>query len=394
MLYRLEKSGFEAYIVGGGVRDILLGGHPKDFDIATDAHPEDVAKLFNNCRLIGRRFRLAHVYFRREIIEVATFRGEHGKGGDHRRDNGMILRDNVYGTLEEDVFRRDFTMNALYYGIKDFALLDFMGGLEDIKNKTLRMIGDPKQRYQEDPVRILRAIRLAGKLDFNIHKDTEQPIVSLRHLLMEVPPARLFEEMLKIFFSSKGLAIFELLHRYELRDLLFPTLATEDPTALKLMSLTLQSTDDRVKEGKPVTPAFIFAALIWQPACELALQYEQQGESKYYAMEMAMDDLFRQQAKTLAIPKRFQKASKDILHFQHRLVNLLRSRVTPTFHHNRFRAAYDFLVLRGEAGENVKKEAQWWTDYQAVDEEQQDRMLTELPDRKRRPRKKKPSNEH
>src|SRR5690606_33324797 len=224
VLYRLKNAGYSAFIVGGGVRDLLLGRHPKDFDVVTDALPEEVDRLFRNCRLIGRRFRLAHVRFGRDVVEVATFRAT-GNGEDDARlhdETGRILRDNVYGTIDEDVWRRDFTVNALYYNIADFTLWDYTTGLEDIKSRTLRLIGDPETRYREDPVRMLRAVRLAAKLDFTIAPGTAEPIPRLAPLLADVPPARLFDEVLKLFQSGHAVRSFDLLREHGLFGYLFP----------------------------------------------------------------------------------------------------------------------------------------------------------------------------
>ncbi len=274
VLYRLHKAGYRAMLVGGGVRDLLLGHAPKDFDIATDAHPEQVKKLFSNSRLIGRRFRLAHVFFGREIIEVATFRASQldetqgDEDVDREHDtSGRILRDNVYGQLDDDVWRRDFTVNALYYDIANFSIVDYTDAMNDVKNKVMRLIGDPRTRYREDPVRMLRAIRFAAKLDFTIHPDSEQPIYELGHLLADIPPARLYEEVLKLFHSGKGVITLQLLRKYDLLQYLFKaadeTLKQSNETFEAFIHLALESTDKRINQGKPVTPAFLFAAMLW-----------------------------------------------------------------------------------------------------------------------------------
>ena len=218
VLYRLKKAGFEAYLVGGCVRDLLLGREPKDFDVVTDARPDQIKKVFRNCRLVGRRFRLAHVQFGRDIIEVATFRGSVEENSEHRflNEEGRLLRDNQYGNIEEDVWRRDFTVNSLYYNIKDFSVIDYVGGMEDHLSGTLRLIGDPETRFREDPVRMLRAVRFAVKLGFNLHPDSEKPIAGLADLLNNIPPARLFDETLKLFLSGYALQTFEMLRHYDL----------------------------------------------------------------------------------------------------------------------------------------------------------------------------------
>ena len=284
VLYRLHEAGFSAYLVGGAVRDVLLDEHPKDFDVATDAHPEEIRKLFRNCILIGRRFRLAHVRFRNEVIEVATFRTEAKPVANPKND--MIMRDNRYGTIVEDAWRRDFTVNALYYNIADFSVVDFTQGLEDLKHRQLRIIGDPELRYREDPVRMLRAIRFAGKLNFGLHPETEEPIKRLSPLLEWVPAARLFEEFLKLFFHGHGQKTFELLCQYDQFQYLFPSTFKAiqlHAQARRLLELTLKSTDDRVKIDKPVTPAFLLAALLWYPLQETIDIFHEEGQPRQQA---------------------------------------------------------------------------------------------------------------
>ena len=266
VLYRLKQAGYQAYLVGGGVRDLLLGREPKDFDVATDASPEEVKRVFRNCRLIGRRFRLAHVYFGREIVEVATFRsvGEVIGKGERQTSNGMLVRDNVYGTIEEDALRRDFTVNALYYNIEDFSVLDYADGLKDLESGTLRLLGDPDVRYREDPVRMLRAVRFAAKLGFMLAPSCEEPLFTSGHLLESVPAARLFDEVVKLFMGGTSVQAFEKLRHYDLFARLFPetdeALSHEDqdfPVTFVLRGL--ENTDQRISVGKPVTPAFLFA---------------------------------------------------------------------------------------------------------------------------------------
>ena len=287
VLYRLNKSGYEAYLVGGGVRDILLGGKPKDFDIATNATPEEVHALFRNSRLIGRRFRIVHVVFGREIIEVTTFRGNAGDAedgqDDERRTNehGLLLRDNVYGTQEEDALRRDFTVNALYYCIRDFTVIDFANGIEDLRNRRIRLIGDPETRYREDPVRMLRAVRFAAKLDFEIEPETEAPIRELAPLLSLIPPARLFDEVLKLFAAGHGEKTYDLLRRYNLLAPLFPETARaiDAGESDELIRQALRNTDARVAQGKSVTPYFLYAALLW-PALQAEWHRQRPGPGR------------------------------------------------------------------------------------------------------------------
>ncbi|MDQ7075512.1 MAG: polynucleotide adenylyltransferase PcnB [Gammaproteobacteria bacterium] len=261
VLYRLNDAGFRACLVGGGVRDLLLGLKPKDFDIATSASPEEVRALFRNCRLIGRRFRLAHVLYGREVIEVATFRASHRDGEDGRTDaGGRIMRDNVFGDIAEDALRRDFSVNALYYDIKDYSIHDYAGGMADVSARLLRLIGDPVTRYKEDPVRMLRAVRFAAKLDFEIAPEASDPIADLASELGEIPPARLFEEVLKLFHSGHAVKSLELLHDYYLLDYLFPhaakKLGDDDESTWDLLERGLNNTDQRIRAGKSVTPAF------------------------------------------------------------------------------------------------------------------------------------------
>jgi len=337
VLYRLSQAGHQAFLVGGGVRDLLLGHEPKDFDIATDATPEQVRSVFRNCRLIGRRFRLAHVFFGSEIIEVATFRGApagHDPGqksdlvtdaGDRLVENGMILRDNVYGTIAEDALRRDFTINALYYNIEDFSLLDYAGGLEDIRDGRLRLIGgDIEARYREDPVRMLRAVRFACKLGFIIDPACEAPLPEMAPLLAEVPPARLFEEILKLFHTGYALNAFEKLRRYDLFAQLFPetdeALARQDQEfPITFVSRGLDNTDKRIRERKSVAPPFLFAVLMWEP---VRMRYQallDQGVAENEAIAIAAQEVASRQQRQIAIPKRFGLPMREIWLLQPRL---------------------------------------------------------------------------
>ena len=385
VLYRLHEAGHRACLVGGAVRDLLLGGHPKDFDVATDATPEQVRALFRNCRLIGRRFRLAHVVFGREIIEVATFRGSSDDGsGDRHLVDGRLVRDNVYGTIEEDAVRRDFTVNALYYDISDFSVLDSVGGMDDLQHRVLCLIGDPEQRYREDPVRMLRAARLAAKLGFEIDAATAAPFAALGPLLSEAPPARLFDESLKLFMSGHGLASFKALERYGLLQHVFPAtarvLAGEHAGAFrKLVERTLANTDARVREDKPVTPAFLFAALLWEPVRRAAQAAIDAGTDAAAAWSHATDRVLHEQAQRVAIPRRFTIAVEEIWSMQPRFTQLTRKRAFRLLEHPRFRAAYDFLVLRACEGGEVAELAQWWTDAQELGHDQLAERLSSAP---------------
>ena len=370
VLYRLKNSGYQAYLVGGGIRDILLGLKPKDFDVATDAHPEQVRELFRNCRLIGRRFRLAHVHFGREIIEVSTFRASHTDAidGEGHEEDGRIIRDNVYGKLDDDVWRRDFTVNALYYNIEDFSIVDYVGGLEDIKNRQLRLIGIPEDRYQEDPVRMLRAIRFAIKLGFSIHPVSEQPIRKLAPLLERIPEARLFEEFLKLFMSGQSEKTYQQLREYGLFAMLFPQtekfLNRGDEFIHKLLLSAFRNTDTRLAEDKPVTPAFLLAALLWVPVRDLANDHEGNGLSEMDAIHLASDAVISHQISSTSMPRRFTHMARDMWALQVRLKNIRGKRPLKLLAHQRFRAAYDFLLLRAEAGEDVQELASWWTTFQ------------------------------
>ena len=391
--------------MGGGVRDLLLGREPKDFDVATDAHPEDVRRVFRNCRLIGRRFRLAHVHFGREIIEVATFRGMHDASEEGKREseNGMLLRDNVYGTLEEDALRRDFTVNALYYNIEDFSVVDYAGGMKDLESGVLRLLGDPEQRYREDPVRMLRAARFAAKLGFSINPACERPLFELGDLLEGVPAARLFEEVLKLFLGGTAVHAFEKLRHYGLFGHLFPD--TEDSLSheehdfpITFVTRGLQNTDTRVREDKPVTPAFLFAVLLWEPARLLARELEEQGKSKYDAMQQAGGEIISRQVARVSIPKRFSLQMREIWTLQHRLEQRGGKRSMRLLGHPRFRAAYDFLLLRAESGEVEQELADWWTQFQEAGEEGRGQMAATAgadgkKKRRRRRRRKKPAAE-
>jgi poly(A) polymerase len=394
VLYRLKQGGYQAYLVGGGVRDLLLGREPKDFDVATDATPEEVRRVFRNCRLIGRRFRLAHVHFGREIIEVATFRGG-GEGEEtagHRHiEKGMIVRDNLYGTREEDALRRDFTVNALYYNIADFSVIDYAGGLQDLREGRLRLIGeDPEQRLREDPVRMLRAVRFAAKLGFKIDPDCERPLSELGHLLQEVPAARLFEEVLKLFQGGVALETFEKLRHYDLFRRLFA--ATEECLTheeqsfpITFVSRGLANTDRRIQEEKPVTPAFLFAVLLWEPVRRRFQELVAADTPPYEAMHVAGGEVLSAQQSQVSIPKRFGLPMREIWELQLRLEEREGKRPYRLVTHPRFRAAYDFLVLRAESGEVAAELADWWTRFQGANGEERSGMTGAR--RRRRPRR-------
>ncbi|MDP9010153.1 MAG: polynucleotide adenylyltransferase PcnB [Pseudomonadota bacterium] len=438
VLYRLKEAGYQGFLVGGAVRDLLLGLRPKDFDVATNALPEEVRRLFRNCRLIGRRFRLAHVFFGSEIIEVATFRataaperedaedadaeageagaeagadgeadgeaaGESGNSADPGPDDavaefsppsdsehrafdprGRILRDNIYGTIEEDVWRRDFAANGLYYNIEDFSIWDFVDGVSDIKARRLKLIGDPETRYREDPVRMLRAVRFAAKLDFSIEPATERPIKQLAYLLDGVPPARLFDEVLKLFLSGFGAKAYRLLQQYGLFEHLFPQSAAAFALAPyayagEMLELGLANTDARIAADKPVTPTFLFAVLLWSAVLR-ELNERQAGPAPDLALLMQVcDTVLRAQQSRVAIPRRFAIPMRELLMLQPRFNRRSGVKSLSLLQHPRFRAAYDFLLLRAQVGVADPELAKWWTDIQVLPQEERVALVQARP---------------
>ncbi|MFT5789650.1 MAG: poly(A) polymerase [Shewanella sp.] len=380
VLYRLHKSGFKAYLVGGGVRDILLGMQPKDFDVVTNATPEEIKRLFRNCRLVGRRFRLAHIVFGRDVIEVATLRGHHVDSEEKiskTNESGRLLRDNVYGSIDEDAERRDFTVNALYYDISDFSIHSYGGGLQDLESRTIRLIGDPETRYREDPVRMLRAVRFATKLDMTIESAAADPIKELAPLLKDIPAARMYEEVLKLFFAGKAAQNYNMMRDFGLFAPLFPLVDTQlDETPhgpiAKLLQEMMENTDLRIEQEKPVTPAFFYAALLWYPltqrADDIALE---SGLSLYDAYTAAMGDIMEQQCRTISLPRRFSSVTKDIWQLQLRFERNKGTKAFKFIEHPKFRAAYDLLLLRGDAeGGAVAKNAAWWKSFVEGSEDQ------------------------
>ena len=372
VLYRLREAGFGGYLVGGAVRDLLVGGAPKDFDVATDATPEQVKALFRNCRLIGRRFRLAHVVYGREIIEVATFRAnsaDDAEGDREVHEGGRLLRDNIYGTIEEDAIRRDFTANALYYAIEDFSVRDYTGGYADVEARLLRLIGEPEARYREDPVRMLRAVRLAAKLGFTIEAATAEPIPRLAPLLAEAAPARLFEETLKMFLSGHAVASFELLESTGLLPALLPetaqALASNKSGALRRMLLDgLRNTDRRVAADETVSPAFLYAVLLWPAYCRALALLQAQGVHAAEAQRRAADRVTLHQVGRTALPRRFSLPMQEIWLLQPRFALRQRKRVFRLLAHPRFRAAFDFLELRLSASDSHAEDVAFWREAQ------------------------------
>ena len=399
VLYRLNKGGYDAYLVGGGVRDILLNLEPKDFDIATNATPEQIKALFRNCRLIGRRFRLAHILFGREVIEVATFRGHHENNAENvcqktskQSEDGMLLRDNIYGSIEEDAQRRDFTINALYYSAKDFKVYDFANGIADVYAKKIRLIGDPETRYREDPVRMLRAIRFATKLDMTIDADTKAPIKELAPLMANIPPARMFEEFLKLFMSGKALANFHQLRDYSLFQYFFPVVDQQlnqksNPYLADFINLAMKNTDHRVNNDQRVTPAFLFAAMLWYPMQEhiqrLNKETQLTPQDVFFA---ALSEIMSEQQRSIAIPKRFQAVMKDIWILQEKLSRRDGKRAFKALEHPKFRAGFDFLLLRAEIenangneqGVELQELAKWWESFQHSNADTQQLMVKSI----------------
>jgi poly(A) polymerase len=455
VLYRLREAGYEAFLVGGCVRDLLIGITPKDFDIATSALPEEVKRTFRNCRLIGRRFRLAHVFFGREIIEVATFRAMSApvddlpidtsvpdldddeiaedlvdeldddadeideatvlsEAGSHRTgihghtplierdrsrhagagnddddedrvtdEHGRILRDNAYGNIDDDVWRRDFTANALYYNIADFSIWDYVGGVADIAARRLKLIGDPVTRYREDPVRMLRAARFEAKLGFTLDGETGTAIPQLRALLASVPPARLFDETLKLFLTGHGAMSLVVLQRHGLLGELLPTVAAylerhPDGAVARLLRQGLINTDQRVAAGKPVTPTFLFALLLYGPIAEII---EKQPQEKWHDIGTildAVDRAARAAQGRITIPKRFALGVREMFAAQPRLEQPRGRRALRMLEQPRFRAGFDLLLLRADMGLASRELADWWTKVQEVSQADRDRMADSL----------------
>lgn len=410
----LQQAGYRAFIVGGAVRDLLLGIAPKDFDVATDATPEQVQRLFRRARLIGRRFQIVHVQFGQEIIEVSTFRAlmdapkpapaEEGEASaappkrlrreeldrrTHAVDaSGRVLRDNVWGEQHEDATRRDFTINAMYYDPATQTVLDYHNGMADIRARLLRMIGDPATRYREDPVRMLRVVRFAAKLGFEIDEATRAPIQPLADLVHNVPAARLFDEMLKLLLSGHALACLKQLRKEGLHHGLLPLLdvVLEQPHGESFITLALNSTDARVKAGKPISPGFLFATLLWHDVQQRAQQYEAGGEYAVPALHHAMDDVLEMQTEKLAIHKRFSADMREIWGLQSRLEKRSGRSPLKLIEHQRFRAGYDFLLLRCESGELDPAIGAWWGAFIEGNAAEREALLSQ-GGRERAPRK-------
>lgn len=392
----LQENGYKAYVVGGAVRDLLIGQHPKDYDIATNATPEEIRRCFRRSRIIGRRFQIVHVHAGAEVLEVTTFRG--GLSADAKTDtHGRVLHDNVFGTQAEDAARRDFTVNALYYDPRNETIIDYHHGVADLKQKTLRMIGDPKKRYREDPVRMLRAVRLAAKLGLIIDPAAREPIRVMAELIDNVPAARLFDEMLKLLTSGHAVKCVTQLRHEGLHHGLLPLLDVilEQPQGEKFVMLALTSTDQRVQQGKPISPSFLFGTLLWHEVLAHWDKIKATGERPIPALYAAMDQVLDSQAEKLAITRRIAGDIKEIWALQARFEGRSGKRPYALLEQPRFRAAYDFLVLRAEAGEIDHELATWWTAFQEANGDERAEMLlpSAASDKKRRRRKPRSSKE-
>lgn len=391
----LQAAGFKAFVVGGAMRDLLLDRHPKDFDIATDATPEAVRKVFRRSRIIGRRFRLVHVMFGADTVEVSTFRRAIEHDEAETDEHGRLLRDNEFGDQEQDAARRDFTANALFYEPTSQAIYDYHNGYADIRANTLRMIGDPAVRYREDPVRMLRAVRLSAKLGMQIEAATAAPISQLKELLANVPEARLLDEMLKLLLSGHAYECVKKLRAMNLHHGLLPMLDVilEQPLGEKFVMLALQTTDQRISQDKPVSPAFLFAALLWHEVLADWLARQKAGERPIAALHEAMDGVLGRQRAQLAIPRRYDAVMKELWLLQPRFVQRSGQRPLRLLAMERFRGAYDFLLLRCESGEVDIQLGEWWTEFQDASDARREEMLVadEAPKKPRRRKKKAPA---
>jgi poly(A) polymerase len=376
----LQEAGFKAYVVGGAVRDLLLGVKPKDFDIATNATPEQVKRLFRRAFIIGKRFQIVHVMFGQDLLEVTTFRGP-ASGESPKDEHGRVLRDNTFGEMHEDAVRRDFTINAMYYDPATQTVLDYHGGIADIRKKMLRIIGVPEARFREDPVRMLRVVRFAAKLQFSIDPATAAPIAVMASLIDNVPSARVFDEMLKLLLSGQALACLLRLRAEGLHHGLLPLLdvVLEQPMGEKFVTLALASTDERVKQGKPVSPGFLFASLLWHQVVEKWNAYQAAGEYPIPALHLAADDVLNAQTDKLAIQRKIGSDMRDIWAMQPRFERRTGKSPYKLLEHPRLRAAYDFLLLRCASGEIDAELGEWWTEFMAADNAERDLMMTRKP---------------
>ncbi|GAB3539261.1 polynucleotide adenylyltransferase PcnB [Noviherbaspirillum agri] len=375
----LQEAGFKAFVVGGAVRDLLLGVKPKDFDVATNATPEQVKRLFRRAFIIGKRFQIVHVMFGQDIIEVTTFRGASADNAP-KDEHGRVLRDNTFGEQHEDAARRDFSINAMYYDPASQTVLDYHHGIEDIRHKTLRIIGTPEARYREDPVRLLRVVRFAAKLQFTIDPATREPIQVMAPLINNVPAARVFDEMLKLLMSGHALACLQQLRTEGLHHGLLPLLdvVLEQPLGEKFVTLALSNTDERVQQGKPVSPGFLFAALLWHQVLEKWNAYQAAGEYPIPALHLAADDVLNTQTEKLALQRRIATDMRDLWAMQPRFERRTGKSPYKLLEHPRLRAGYDFLLLRCESGEIDMDIGDWWTDFIAADGPGREALLAKL----------------
>ena len=395
----LQEAGYKAFLVGGAVRDLLLGIKPKDFDVATNATPEQVKRLFRRAFIIGRRFQIVHVMFGQELIEVTTFRGAASEAVP-KDAHGRVLRDNTFGEQHEDAVRRDFTINAMYYDPASRQVLDYHGGIADIRNRVLRMIGTPEARFREDPVRLLRVVRFAAKLGFNIDPSTREPMAVMAPLINNVPAARVFDEMLKLLLSGHALACLQQLRKEGLHHGLLPLLdvVMEQPLGAKFVRLALGNTDERVRQGKPVSPGFLFASLLWHQVLEKWRAYEAAGEHSLPALHMAADDVLNSQTDKLALQRKIASDMREIWAMQPRFDRRIGKSPYKLLEHLRFRAGYDFLLLRCASGEIDREIGDWWTEFQNADGPGREALLAkrksngEAPARKRRRRSSRPKS--
>lgn len=397
----LQDAGFDGYLVGGCVRDLLLRKTPKDFDVATNATPEQIKTLFRRARIIGRRFRLVHVRAGREIVEVATYRAPQsaakkyhfGVGSVRTTHSGRVLEDNVFGSLEQDAVRRDFTINALYYDPHKRQVVDFVGGVRDAQNNQLRIIGDARERFIEDPVRLLRALRFHAKLNLTLSDSLQQRISEGVNLLDDVPAPRLFDEIIKMFHHGHALKSWQVMRRYGVVDRLFPLSAThfaKHPRGEELVQSAMHNTDQRVAEGKPVIPAFLFAVLLWLPFCEQLARQQRRGVPLPEAIWRSGEKLFSQQGARAQVPRRVSTVAVEMWEMQFALAQRKPRRIDSILANRRFRAGYDFLLLRQQIGEVESELTNWWGAIQEQPSEGKNRMIDALrassPKTKRRPK--------
>lgn len=404
VLNGLKDAGYDAYLVGGGVRDILLGMYPKDFDVVTNAYPEQVKKVFKNCRLIGRRFRLAHVYFRREIIEVSTFRAAVDTSevsAVNAKDAKLVQSDNIYGTIEEDAWRRDFSVNAIYYNIKDHTLVDYTGGLRDLKQGVVRVLGDPRQRFHEDPVRMLRAVRIAAKMNFTIEESAGKELRELAPLLEHVPEARIFDEVVKLLFHGHAVATYKMLHQYAYFKVLFPVVVEslqlcKESRLEKFLQQAIAVTDERYAQGKSLNPGFLLSVILWPVISRELQQYLATVRAPSAPQRSPLlatigwakwDELVRTvlaRERKLRIPRRILEMVRDIWRLQRALAVKNKRSVAPIMRHRYFRAAVDFLQLQAIDQAELVELNDWWWQLREANHKQQEQMIADLPDDKKR----------